>query len=54
MGLIMYCLVLIVNPVAEFWFVEKVLKIISRFSATLSAIGCTNPTSNDPKLIREQ
>jgi len=28
-------------PWAEFRFVENVLKIISRFSATLSAIGCT-------------
>jgi len=36
-----YHLVLIVNPTwPEFWFVENVLEIISRFCATLSAIGC--------------
>jgi len=32
---------LIVIPWAEFWHVDKVLEIISRFCATtLSAIGC--------------
>ena len=44
MGFFIYYLVLIENVIrlAEFWFVEKVLEIISRFCTTLSAIGCTN------------
>ena len=46
MGFMIYYLVLIVNPMAEFYFVEKVLEIISRFCATLSAIGCTRPAAH--------
>jgi len=45
MGFIIYYLVLIVNPWAEFWFVGKVFEKISRCCATLSAIGCTCDTT---------
>ena len=41
MGFIIYYLVLIVNPMAEFWLVGKVLEIISKCCAILCAIGCT-------------
>jgi len=41
MGFIIYYLVLIVNPMGRILVRWKVLKTISRFSAILSAIGCT-------------
>jgi len=37
---IIYYLVLIVNPIDRILVCRKVLEIISRFCATLSAIGC--------------